>query len=527
MTDAQPVDMRRSSPPWDVLFLMLALILGAIVRFAPTVMAGGPVNDGGMFYSMIDDLIANGFRLPPHASYNATGIPFAYPPLSLYVGAALASVGIPTGEVVRWLPPLISTLSILAFYWTCSIMLGSGSTAALSSVAYALMPRTFSWYVMGGGLSRSFGVLFLLLTCGSAWLLFTKPASKRVLLTALLGAGAVLSHPETGLHTLAACALIWLLRGRTRAHTRSSFLVAGSVVILTAPWWATVLAQHGFAAFQSAMGTGAHNGLFWVPWLTMDFAEERFVTVFTVLGLIGIVVQSLRGAWFLPVWMLAAFAVEPRSATAIAALPLAMLAGVGLGEFVLPQIGRMNNGEVPATADWLGAMSTGPAARIAAAYLVFLAFLGAFAYNLALSRYVVSPSAREAMTWIRQNTIPGSQFVMLTGSPDPFSDPQAEWFPVFTGRTSVTTIQGQEWTLGGAFLPFLNDLKGLGACVNQSPACIEDWAAAHDLTYEYIYVNKPQASAAQPAGLLLYQLRQNARYELVYENVSVVIFARR
>ena len=131
------------------------------------------------------------------------------------------------------------------------------------------------------------------------------------------------------------------------------------------------------------------------------------------------------------------------------------------------------------------------------------------------------------MAWIRQNTIPGSRFVMLTGSPDPFSDPQAEWFPVFTGRTSVTTIQGQEWTLGGAFLPFLNDLKGLGACLNQSPACVEDWAVAHDLTYGYIYVDKPQAGAAQPAGLLLYQLRQDARYELVYENGSVVIFTRR
>ena len=112
---------------------------------------------------MIADLRANHFLLPAFTSYNHLSIPFAYPPLSFYVAGLISSIGISTLDIFRWLPPLISTLSIFAFYWMASLMLASRPKASLAAMAYALMPRLFSWYVMGGGLSRSFGLVFLIL----------------------------------------------------------------------------------------------------------------------------------------------------------------------------------------------------------------------------------------------------------------------------------------------------------------------------------------------------------------------------
>ncbi len=333
--------MRNNQSHWADLFLLLSVFLGAVVRFAPTMIAHSPINDGGMFYAMIGDLKANGFLLPAFTTYNHLNIPFAYPPLSLYAGALLSGLGIPTIEIMRWLPPLVSTLSILAFYWMASVMLGSRPTAALSAMAYALMPRSFSWYVMGGGLSRTFGILFLLLACGSAWALFSQGGRKYIWLTALFGAAAVLSHPETGLHTAAACLLIWLFKGRNRTGLRDALLVGFGVILLTSPWWGTVLAQHGLAPFRSALNTGGHGGLFWLPWLTFDFAEERFVSLFTVLGLIGLAAACIRRQWFLPAWLLLPFLIEPRSAMAIAALPLAILAGLGLADFVIPRLASL------------------------------------------------------------------------------------------------------------------------------------------------------------------------------------------
>ena len=70
--------MRHNQTQWADLFLFVSLFFGAIVRFAPTVISGSVINDGGMFYAMIEDLKATGFLLPSATTYNNLQIPFAY-----------------------------------------------------------------------------------------------------------------------------------------------------------------------------------------------------------------------------------------------------------------------------------------------------------------------------------------------------------------------------------------------------------------------------------------------------------------
>jgi hypothetical protein len=65
-------------------------LFGTLIRFAPTIMTGFPINDGGTFYAMIEDLKANHFLLPAFTSYNYLNIPYAYPPLSFYVGGFIS-----------------------------------------------------------------------------------------------------------------------------------------------------------------------------------------------------------------------------------------------------------------------------------------------------------------------------------------------------------------------------------------------------------------------------------------------------
>ena len=518
--------MRKNQIGWVDFFFWLSVLFGAWVRFLPTLETGTPINDGGMFYAMIADLRTNHFLLPAFTSYNHLNIPFAYPPLSFYVAGLISSIGISTFDILRWLPPLISTLSIFAFYWMASLMLSSRSKASLASVVYALMPRLFSWYVMGGGLSRSFGVLFLLLACASTWALFTQGASKYILWTALFGAGAILSHPETGLHTAAACALIWLFKGRSSRSLRYALLVGLSVILLTSPWWGTVLFQHGFVPFQSALNTGGHNALFWLPWITFDFAEERFATILTVLGLIGFAVQCVRRNWFLPVWVLMPFVVEPRSATAIAAIPLAALAGIGLSDLIVPGIAVLELKLRNEAHDWIEYLSQGRVAKIVLGYVLFFALIGAVIYDFSLTNYDVSNDDRSAMDWIANNTPTDSRFIVLTGRSDPLEDPVTEWFPAYTLRRSQNTIQGQEWLLGKGFMTFLGSLDQLQSCLNDAPSCVENWASTNHLDYDYLYIKKPSKTNQMP-GLLLYLLRQSQNYTLVFENNSAVIFARK
>jgi hypothetical protein len=521
--------MPNHVPRWAALFLFLSILLGAIVRFTPTVLAGGPINDGGMFYAMIQDLRANGFLLPATTSYNNLDIPFAYPPLALYLGGLLSEVGVPTLDIIRWIPPLVSSLSILAFYWMTSIFITSKTKAALAVMAYALMPRSFSWYVMGGGLSRSLGIFFLLLTCGSAWALFSRNNGwKYIFLTAMFGAGAVLSHPETGLHAAAICLLIWLFRGRTRRGARNALFVAFGVLMFTSLWWARVLVQHGFGPFRSALQTGGQSGLFWVSWLTFDFAQEPFVTLLTVLGLIGLAVQCIRREWFLPAWVFLPFIIEPRSAPAIAALPLAILVAYGLNEVVLPGLASLRSNTHVEGRDLAEYMSVSPAARIVMGYVLFLSFFAAFAFDLSLAKAVIPPESRVAMQWVQYNTPSDAQFIVLTGSGDPFADASAEWFPVLSGRTSVNTLQGRGWLLGKSFMSFLNSLGTLETCLNQAPSCVEIWARSNRQNFDYIYLQEPEdKNASQPSGLLLYQLRHDQYYQLVFENDGAAIFERK
>ena len=65
---------------FPTLLLFVALLFGAIVRFYPAISNGFPLNDGGMFYTMVQDLKANGYALPQFTTYNHADIPFTYPP---------------------------------------------------------------------------------------------------------------------------------------------------------------------------------------------------------------------------------------------------------------------------------------------------------------------------------------------------------------------------------------------------------------------------------------------------------------
>ena len=129
------------------------------------------------------------------------------------------------------------------------------------------------------------------------------------------------------------------------------------------------------------------------------------------------------------------------------------------------------------------------------------------------------------MTWVESNTPAYSRFIVLSGSGDPFSDPIVEWFPAITSRISQNTIQGKEWVLGSSFVSFLNQVEILQSCMNNMPACVENWANINHIYFDYIYIEKSRDNSIP--GLLLYELRQDPHYVQVFENESAVIFGRK
>src|SRR5215212_9943610 len=324
---------------WADLILIFAIALGTFLRFNPTLLAGFAINDGGMFAVMVDDLKASHYHLPAFTSYNHLQIPFAYPPLGFYLGRIAADLfGLSAAQTLRWVPAFFASLSVPAFYWLALWLLKNKYHAAISTLFFALMPRALSWYVMGGGLTRSPGQLFMLLTLATVVRLYQENRRTDIFLAGLFGALAVMSHPEAAVHTFVSALFLWIMLSRKRTSFLNSLLVGLVVLVLSAPWWATVLHYHGIDPLLKGAATG-QKALAVFHLLFFVFTEEPYATVIAVLGLIGIAHQLLHKKYLLPLWMAIPFFVEGRSAAGPAAIPLAMLAAIGLVDVVYAGLG--------------------------------------------------------------------------------------------------------------------------------------------------------------------------------------------
>ena len=519
--------MRQSKPitrdQWSTLILFLACALGAYLRFSPTMLAGFAINDGGMFAVMVDDLKANRFILPAFTTYNHLNIPYAYPPLGFYFGALVSSLfGMDSTQVVRWLPAFFASLSIPAFYFLALQLLKNRFHAAVSTFFFALMPRALSWFVMGGGLTRSPGQFFMLLTLAFVVRLYTEERRSNIIWGGILGGLAVMSHPEAAVHTFVSAIFLWLALSRTRAKFIQSIFVGVIVLAVAAPWWGSVISHHGLDPLLKGAATGSKvaavfNLLFFV------FSEELYATVIAVLGLIGIAHRFVRRDYLLPLWMAIPFFIEGRSAAGPASIPLAMLAAVGLVEVVLPamQASPSKDAEVSSTE------------RNVFIYLILFLIFSTFQFGLQLSAATLYPPDAEAMRWVRQNTTEDSRFVVLTGTDSVSCDSTLEWFPAISGRKSLFTVQGTEWTKGAEFNDYVRSTYAVQDCLMESDMACLDRAVDRD-EYDYIYVSKIlRVDNCSPLGrqqvfpYFVESLKSDSGFEIVYETDGVLISRRK
>lgn len=511
---------------WATLILVLAVALGVFMRFNLTLLAGFAINDGGMFAVMVDDLRASHYLIPAFTTYNGSDIPFAYPPLGFYFGALAVDIfKLSSVEILRWLPPLFASLSIPAFYFLSLRIFKDKYLASLSTLFFALMPRAFSWFVMGGGLTRSPGQFFMLLTLIYVLRLYEENRRTDILLAGFLGGLAVLSHPEAAVHTVVSAVLFWAMLSRSRNTFLQSLLVGLVVVIVTLPWLWTVIGYHGVEPLLNAAATGkkfiaVFNLVFFV------FTEEPYATFIAILGLIGLAHRLIRRDYLLPIWMAIPFFVEGRSAAGPAAIPLAMLAAIGLAEVIIPALQSSVKREAEPSEVVL------PVERYVFFYLLLYLIFSAYQFGLQLSYATLYPQDQKAMRWARENTPSDARFLVMTGSTSVSCDSVLEWFPALTGRRSLFTVQGAEWTKGEEFVSFIQATNDLQACFDEDPACVEGLIDPSE--YEYVYLSKvlrvdncKPLPAARVFTYFVESVRADSRYEVVYETEGVMIYKPR
>jgi hypothetical protein len=434
-----------------------AVVVAALVRFPFVVAEGFPLGDGGLFLAVLRTMLSGGGALPTSIEFNGESLPFAYPPLGFWLGAAFAgSTGLDPIEALRWVPLGFSIATAAVFALLARDLLGRDTARPWIAVSvFALLPRSYTWLLMGGGLTRSPGFFFALVALLLAGRV-SRSERHGIVGTALALGAACLTHPEWGITAGVAVALRILLSELPAARRLLALTLVGvGTAALGAPWLLTILVRHGAGPFQAALATGAHSvspplrnlldlGLLRTEHLSLSPA---------LVAAIGAAALLVRGRALAPAWLAAISFTTPRHGATPAAAALSLLVAEGFATLATglcvrwPRLAR------------IGARS-GPLAVVIAGLWLALALPSGEAAVLP-ELTCVSPETRQAMQWIRERTAPRSTFVILSRGRDWYSDIDAEWFPALTERRSATTAQGLEWRPAGAFRRRVEEIRGL------------------------------------------------------------------
>lgn len=516
--------------PTEHLVLATAVGLGSLVRLLPFTSGNVPLNDGGLFYRMTEDLIANGFRIPSLTTYNGGGIPFAYPPLGLDLLGVLHLVsGVHLLELMRWLPALFSVLTIPAFYLLARSLIRRDDQAALATLIFALIPRSHEWILMGGGVTRAPGMLFALLTLAQTPRLLERPAwGKAVALGLTLGL-VILSHLEMAWFAAFSLLLIVALRGRGApglAHVAVAFAIAA---LAGGAWWIPVVSHHGFSPLLQAAMTGGHTPTSTAAILT-NFTGEPFYGFFLLLGLLGGLREVCRRKFLLPIWLLLIILLDPRAAGTDASIPLGMLAAIAILEIVVPSL-CLSERERPMAGDRCGQGKGDPgtlphayavAAVTVAAYGLFASMLAPFLPSSAV-RTTLRPGELEAAGWINANLPANGRILVVSGREAWEEDPLSEWLPALTDQVSLATPQGKEW-LGG-LREAAERHRDLQRCAALGVDCLRDWLVDGDVRFDYLLVARYLAESPVQTMALQEGLARSGEYAVLFSNPHTILYS--
>jgi hypothetical protein len=469
-----------------------------------------------MFYVMVRDIQQAGYALPAFSSYNGQDIPFAYPPFALYLGALVPAVYV----LMRGILP-------------------SRAAAGFAIVAFVLMPRSHAWLLVGGGLTRATGLLFAVLALIALHRMFTTRDLRRLWAAVPLTALSVVSHPEIGWFTAFSAVLFCAFYGLHKQGLLGLAVTGLGAIALTSPWWGAVLLRHGPDPFLTAAGTGNHHEIqaFLTSLVKLQYTEEGSIPLLAALGVVGAFPAISSRLYLVPIWLVALFILEPRSAATYATIPLAMLIGLLFDQFIAPLAPwRRRDGHptrrwrqgppedtplaVSAPSAWrskiaIGAMSAGFV--VVSAYIFYLALTTVRASNAEVME-ALSPGEVQGMTWVTENTPPDSRFAVLTY--DFWADDAVtEWFPALTGRQSLSTAQGREWVPGHSFQDVIRSHDDLALCTFYSAQCIEDWSAREGVAYDYVFLSQHCCSSG-----LIDSLVEPRGYRMVFSNGAVGIW---
>jgi len=120
----------------------------------------------------------------------------------------------------------------------------------------------------------------------------------------------------------------------------------------------------------------------------------------------------------------------------------------------------------------------------------------------------------------------------LTGTTSVSCDSVLEWFPALTGRKSLYTVQGTEWTEGKNFNKYVVSTYPVQKCLSSSDSSCLDGVVSREM-YDFIYLSKllrvdncAPLSFQRIFPYFLDSMKAQPQFNVVYETEGVVIYGK-
>lgn len=429
------------------LIVLLAGILLRLLHLFQMNSLHEPFRLGGLFIAFAEQISINGFRIPVTIPYySQDGIPFAYPPLGFYLEAILLKLA-PHSQIfiANILPPAISAIALVGVMVLLRRMFPHDPKFVLAGTfAYAFLPPAFSNQIEAAGLAESLGSLALVVFFYTLFQYRNISCIKHSLWVGLGLGLCVLSSPGSAIGAALVSILFGLeilLKHKFNSRIFLELLLAAITgLVISAPFWASVLINHGrgffitpvIGQYNSQSGKQGYLLATILQLLNFQLVQDGsyfFWNLFIFLGFLWVVIH---GEFSLPLAFLGLFSI-PRENVWLTALPASILFAYGITRVILPLIQPLTQFRNLANRISLTTL------------LVFFCSwmtIGSFGLNLALledQQWKISATQINLIEQAGQQ-IPENASVIVIGN-----DAIHEWAPYLLKREVINTKFGLEW----------------------------------------------------------------------------------
>lgn len=504
----------------DALWIVPALLAAAVVVYVYVDSHAYPSFGAGLYLLISERILANGYALPETIPYYTEGgVPFAYPPLMFYAVAVIRDLtSVDPIAITRYLPGIVSLAYLVPVYFIARDLLQSRPKGALATLIVAVSPPVLRWHISAGGIVRAPAFLLALTGIYCGLRLYRDRDQRWVIPSLVAFALTILTHPMYTAFFGLSYFLLFLQYDRSRWGFLRGAVVATGAVLLTAPWWATVMSIHGADVFTGAAGT--HGGIGGgIPSLGdlfgVDLHGALLGVLWAALPLAGIAYMLKQRRYFLPAWFVVvalAFG-KPR----FSMLPGALIVAAFLVECVGAWLRRQRRGRLSRRGIVALSLVLVAAVGVAGGTLYATSGVNAHAGSPSLPQFIDHHDV-EAMDWAEDNTDPGATFVVQGDA--------AEWFPQQTRRTVLVGPWGVEWKGNQPYTRQLALFRGISSC--NSATCMSQTLSEAGVHPDYIYLPKGRFTIRgmeyQRTSKLAMSMHLSPKYQTVFENEGVIIF---